>query len=201
MIEYVFRKVEQVKYRSIFDLFTDVCEKAHVSSILVGGFAVNYHKFTRATNDVDFMMTEEDFEKVRPLLEEAGYALATKQSLVTRMTWRGGDPTKESGFFIDLDILFVDPKTFQGVLAGSHEANFQGAKTRVISLHHLMAMKLYSLKNSSGAREDPDLTDLVRLVQNNKIDMKSALFRDLWLKYGTAELYDKIVEKVRLWKS
>jgi len=31
---------------------------------LIGGFAVNYYKVARYTADVDFLIAEEDFEKV-----------------------------------------------------------------------------------------------------------------------------------------
>ena len=41
--------------RSIFHLISDVTHKEGVPCVLIGGFAVNFHKVTRQTADVDFL--------------------------------------------------------------------------------------------------------------------------------------------------
>jgi hypothetical protein len=46
-------------------------------------------------------------------------------------------------------------------------------------------------------REFKDAADIVQLVIANKIDVRSGKFKQLCLRYGTEELYRKIVEAVK----
>jgi hypothetical protein len=54
------------------ELFADISKRAGVTCVLIGGFAVNYYNFTRQTADIDFLLTEEDFFKIKKSLEDAG---------------------------------------------------------------------------------------------------------------------------------
>ena len=151
--------------------------------------------------DVDFMMTEANFEKAEPFFKEAGYSEVMKQHLYARLKRGGAEPDPAGGLFMDIDILFTEPSTFERIFIEAREAEIRGAKIKVISLDHLMAMKLHSLKNNPEGRRDPDLTDLVRLIQINKVNAESDFFREFCRKYGTQEIYDNIVQKVKLWKT
>ena len=53
-----------MEYHSAFHLISDTINKTGVSCVLIGGFAVNYYKFSRQTADIDFLITEEDFNKI-----------------------------------------------------------------------------------------------------------------------------------------
>ena len=59
-----------MKEETLFDLVSEVIQEANVSAILIGGFAVNYHGVMRQTQDVDFLMAEQDYNKVRSLFEK-----------------------------------------------------------------------------------------------------------------------------------
>lgn len=74
--------------RTLFDLISEIFQKANVSAILIGGFAVNYHQFSRTTGDIDFLMTEEDFEKTQPLFKEAGCEEVSRNKLFVTLKSR-----------------------------------------------------------------------------------------------------------------
>ena len=160
---------------------------AKIPFLLVGSFAVNYYQFSRATADVDVMMAEENYERALVLLKKNSYREIVRTALFARL--KGSEP-----LLMDLDILFVDLKTFEGMMKESNEAKVGGAKLRVPTLNHLIALKLHSLKNNFENREMPDLRDIINLVQINRIDVRTESFRGLCLKYGTQEIYDKIVQ-------
>ena len=70
-----------------------------------------------------------------------------------------------------------------------------GRKFTVPSVEHLIALKLHSIKNNPKLRENKDMADIVELIGVNKIEVRKDSFRDLCLKYGNKELYDKILER------
>jgi len=178
--------------KDVFLLMASQCRKAGVPFVLVGGFAVNFHNVTRNTEDVDFLMTEENFEKARPFLKEAGYSQVIKQHLFVRVR---KDEDIE-GRFLDIDILFTDSQTFNAILSDACDLDLGEDKIKVVSLNHLLAMKLHSLKNNPDGREDPDMTDLTKLVRFNRLDVRAHPFKELCLKYGNESIYDRILKRV-----
>ena len=178
-----------MKYKTVFNLIATEFGKAKVPFVLVGGFAVNHYKVSRATADVDLIMTEESYARALPLLEQNGYRETMRTSLFARLGARGV-------LLMDLDVLFVDQKTFDGIARESGKTEIEGKKIKIPSLSHLIALKLHSLRNNFVHREIPDLSDIVNLIKINQIDVKRDSFRELCLKYGTQELYDRILRAV-----
>ena len=176
-------------HANIFHLFADTLGKAQISFVLIGGFAVNYYQFTRVTGDVDFMMTEGDFDKALPLLEKSGCQLLVRTQLFA--TLKSIIPP-----YLPTDILFVDQETMRGILEEAGEADLVGQKLRVPSLKHLFALKLHALKNNLKHRESRDLRDIIELVKHHQIDVKSDSFRDLCRKYGNEMIYEKIIGSI-----
>ena len=180
--------------RDVFLLMAEQCREADAPFVLVGGFAVNFHNVTRNTEDVDFLMTEESFEKARPRLAEAGYSQMMKQHLYARLR----KESDSAGRFLDIDILFTNPETFNTILKGARDLELGPEKIKVVSLQHLMAMKLHSLKNNPEGREDPDVSDLVKLVRFNQVDARTPAFKELCLKYGDESIYNKVIKRIGL---
>ena len=65
------------------------------------------------------------------------------------------------------------------------------AGVRVVSLRHLLALKCHAIKHGHPGRIVKDADDVLRLVAANKLDMNEPGMRDLFLKHGTAELYEE----------
>ena len=164
---------------------SEILDRAGIPFVLIGGFAVNYYQFSRATGDVDFMMTEENFDRAWPLLKRAGCQLMVRTPLFA--TFKGNVPP----YFL-VDILFVEENTMKGVLEKGKEAEVAGRKLHVPSLEHLLALKLHALKNNLDHRESKDLRDIIEMARENKLDAKSTSFQKLCLEYGTPEIYEKI---------
>lgn len=53
-----------------------------------------------------------------------------------------------------------------------------------------------TIKHNLKIRESKDLPDIIDLIRINKIDFKGKEFKELCLKYGTEEIYRKIVERM-----
>jgi hypothetical protein len=177
-----------MKYPTIFHLISSVCAEKNIPFILIGGFAVNFHKVTRQTADLDFLMTREDFGKIAGLLQEEGFRQEYSQDVFARLT-------SEKSYFMDLDFMFVDNETLDKIIKEAKSATIAGQKFAVPCLDHLIALKLHAIKYNPKTREYKDLADILELIKVNEVDIHNKAFKDLCLKYGTEELYNKILER------
>ena len=176
--------------RSVFHLISDVIQKEEVSCILIGGFAVNYYKVTRQTADVDFLITKEDFDKIFTHLEKAGYQKGLAQENFTQL--KSGRVS-----LMDIDFMFVDQETLSKILKESQKIKIAKQEFYVPSLDHLIALKLHAIKYNPKIRLIRDLPDVINLIRINKVNVHSEKFKTLCFKYGTEEIYTKILEGVQ----
>lgn len=179
-----------MNYKNIFHLIADISKKTDVSCILIGGFAINYYKVTRQTADVDFLITEEGFKKIAPLLEKAGYKQDFVQEVFVRLK-------SNQLYLMDIDFMFVDKDTLDKIIKDGKKIGIAGQEFIIPSLNNVIALKLHSLKYNLKLRENKDLPDIISLIRINKLDYKTKEFKKLCFKYGTEEIYHKILE--RMW--
>ena len=175
-----------MKDETIFHLISDIADKNGVSCVLIGGFAVNHYKVTRQTLDVDFLITKEDFERILPLLRNAGYKTDYSQEVFTRLK-------SNQLMLMDIDFMFVDEDTLSKIIKDGEKINIANKKFIVPSLNNLIALKLHSIKYNPNMSEMKDLPDIINLIRINKMDFRNNNFRTLCLKYGTEEIYSRIV--------
>ena len=178
-----------MKYPTVFHLISALSKKENVSCVLIGGFAVNYYKVTRQTADVDFLITKEDFDKIVGLLEEAGFKQDYTQEVFARLK-------SNTPYLMDLDFMFVDKETLEKIIKEAKLINIAGEKFLVPSLNHLIALKLHAIKYNPKIHEFKDLLDIIELIKVNKVNIKTNEFKNLCLKFGTEELYHKILNGV-----
>ena len=173
--------------RSVFHLISDVTHREGVPCVLIGGFAVNYYKVTRQTADVDFLITKEDFDKILKSLENVGYQQTLYQDIFVKLE------SKQISL-LDVDFMFIDQETLSKILKEGEEIKIAGQKFIVPSLHHLIALKLHSIKYNYKIRFVKDFPDIVNLIRNNKVNIQDKKFQKLCLKYGTKDIYQQLVE-------
>ena len=178
-----------MKYPSVFHLAEKVFREAKATCVLIGGFAVNSYKVTRQTADVDFLITPEDFKKIRERFAQEGYRPQFEHDTFVRL--RGHEFN-----ILDIDFMFVDKDTLMEIEQNGMEIKIAGKTFRVPSVEHLIALKLHSIKNNPQGRQFKDFPDIINLIRVNKVKYKEKKFRDLCLKYGTENLYSKIIESV-----
>ena len=172
--------------RSVFHLISDFTREQGVPCVLIGGFAINHYRVTRQTADVDFLITKDDFGKIVGLLEKAGYKKSLLQENFAQL---------ESGrlSLLDVDFMFVDQSTLEKIMNEGQKVKIVGQVFTVPSLDHLIALKLHSIKGNPKIRLTRDLPDIINLIRINDVNIKDKKFKELCLKYGTLELYNKIL--------
>lgn len=174
--------------KTVVDLVEEIFKDCNVPCLLVGGFAVNAHGYARMTFDADYVIPEEKISLLTEAFQKRGFKESFKGNIHIRFS---GPPEYKT----EVDLLFVNDKTFQE-LAHASELKQIGSRTcRVISLNHLIAMKLHAIKCHAENREHKDLNDIRELIKENNLDTRGQAFKDLCLKFGTEELYHKIISK------
>ncbi len=185
------RVIDKVmEYTDIFHLLSTDFKNKSIFCALIGGFAVNYYKVTRQTADIDFLADKKDIEKIVDILEPAGYIFEKNHQVFARFA-------APANYLMDVDFMFVGSETLSRIIREGKEIYIAGQEFTVPSLDHLIALKLHSLKYNLKIREFKDLPDIINLIIINKIDTKGEQFRGLCMKYGTEELYNRIIDNIR----
>jgi len=170
----------------MFALLARVFRESCARPLLAGGYAVNALGCSRFTNDIDFMVTAEEFAGIARQLVRQGFQEALRNDLVARFTGPGPDDRM-------VDFIFVDGRTKERLLADAGQTVIAGEPFALPSVRHLVAMKLHAIKSDPRRRELVDLPDIVTVLQRNGVDVRDESFRAMCLKFGDAELYEKIL--------
>jgi hypothetical protein len=96
-----------------------------------------------------------------------------------------------------LDVMFVDETTFDLMWRESEARDFAGRMARIPCLDHLLALKLHALKQSLPHRTSRDAEDVEVLARRNQLDLTDPRYEQLFLKYGTRELYETFLRLLR----
>jgi hypothetical protein len=153
--------------------------------VVVGGFAVIEHGYARLTLDFDLLVQREARERWHALMSDVGYKAVQEKETFDQYAVR-------EGIGWPVDLMLVNEATFQGIWAASKPVSIQDAPVQLVSLEHLLSLKLHALKHTHLGRFFKDFDDVVHLVAANSVDLRSPAIRDLFLRYGNADLYGKI---------
>lgn len=157
--------------------------------LIVGGYAVAAHGHTRATFDVDFLVRQAERDAWFTRLRGAGLKLFGETSAFAQFS----QPLEGDG----LDLMLVDEPTFQQMWQASEERAFGSSSARVPCLDHLLALKLHALKQALPNRTSKDVEDVEILARRHRLDLRDPRYEQLFLKYGTREIYDTFLRLLR----
>lgn len=159
--------------------------KAHKRFILIGGHAFNVHGISRSTGCVDLMVESDDALFWRELLESLQYEVFHQTSSFIQ-----SKPTSLAAWPVDL--MLVSRETMTKALTDSSPTDIFGPTVAVASVGSLIAMKLHALKYVDAVRALKDQSDLLALLQQAGILTQSEAFRQLCVRYGTLDIYERI---------
>jgi hypothetical protein len=153
--------------------------------LLAGGHAVIAHGHRRTTVDLDLIVRRSDLENWRKLLLGLAYTLYRENPAFAQFN----APNEMSQ---PLDLMLVTDETFDRFLVEAVPTSAESVTTRTVCLQHLLALKCAAIKHGHAGRIFKDADDVIRLVLENRIDLNADKYRELFLKYGTPEFYEKV---------
>src|SRR5687767_807526 len=169
----------------LFQQIEEESRKRGLESLVVGGLAVNFHGYSRDTADLDLLVRQELRGEWIKLFSELGYRLFSDRPAFCQL-----DPPQAGAWPVDL--MFVREPTFREFLRFSMRVEMFGERVLIPALEHLIALKLHALKHGRMERYLKDYLDVEGLVRVNKIDVHQEKIRELFLKYGTVDVYEKV---------
>jgi hypothetical protein len=165
-----------------------ICEMAGTRGLpvlFIGGHAVIAHGHPRNTFDVDLLINREDRHAWSGLLEGLGYTLLAQTTAFLQMQ----APDEHT---LPVDLLMVNEQTFTMMVAAARWQEPLPLNARIVSLSHLLALKCHAIKHGHPGRVEKDVDDVIGLVAANRVEIKAPEWRELFLKYGPPELYEKL---------
>jgi hypothetical protein len=170
---------------NVFGAITQAAEKRGLAFLLAGGHAVIAHGHPRNTFDIDLIIRRADRAPWEDLVRNLEYSFHREGP-----TFLQFNPPQTG--MLPLDLMMVGDDTFTKLMADAvpGPASAEGAK--VVSLQHLLALKCHAIKYGHERRIVKDADDVISLAQANKLDPNEPAIRDLFLKHGTPELYEKV---------
>jgi len=158
---------------------------ANLPFLVIGGLAINLYGYSRETADLDLLICSNQRSQWIELFSRLDFTVYHDGGNFIQLS-----STEQAAWPVDL--MLVQGKTFHPMFAASREVDLYGTHPRVPSLEHLLALKLHALKNTRLNRFLKDFLDVENLLRINKLEIKSEDVRQLFLKYGTVELYEKV---------
>lgn len=137
----------------------DALASSAIPYALCGGMAVIVHGYPRLTKDIDLLIREQDLDRSRSVLKQAGYTIESGV-----IPFDLGKPTERRVFrvtkikdqeFLTVDLVLVNP-LLEDVWSGREAHEAEGKLLSVVSLEGLARMKRL-------AGRPQDLADLFHL--------------------------------------
>lgn len=173
-------------------ILRDIATRAAATNLkflLSGGHAVISHGYARNTFDLDLIVLRDDQEQWRKLLAQSGYHPV--HQAMTFIQFQG-----ERDGTMPVDLMLVNGETFTKLLTEAVSAPGTTA-IKVVSLRHLLALKCHAVKHGHSGRIVKDADDLINLVSINRINLEDDAIRDIFLRHGTPDLYEKVRRATR----
>lgn len=160
-----------------------------MSFLLIGGRGLEAHGYVRNTLDLDLLIRLSDLDRLGERLREFGYVLTAETAIFSR--WRSVDPA-----MVDLDLLYVDPSTFEKLDRDAVTMNCGELSLRVPSIEGIIALKLHAMSNQAD-RRIRDTQDIQAILRLNPEAVALDDLRALCEKYGPSGIFDIIHDEAR----
>jgi hypothetical protein len=159
-------------------------EKEKIDFALIGAFALQTYGYVRATQDIDFILRKKDQARTTAYLESLGYETLYRSSGYSNHV----HSLRELG---RIDFVYTDDRSadilFRQCVKSSH---WEGVMLPVISPEHLIALKVFAMKNDSTRifREMSDIQEILRVT-----GLKAEVIRHYFEKFGQIKWYDELI--------
>jgi hypothetical protein len=171
--------------REVFDLLSRIQQRTGLNLLIIGGWALHAHGFSRNTNDVDCMTAITDDAVIGQELVRAGFECFAELPSFRRFRHR-------LEHCIVLDVMRVDAATFAKVWDGARKFEIEGFTLHVPSLPHLIALKVHAARSEN--RTDQDMLDVINLLRVNPGGISSVALREICDRFGTPQLTARLAE-------
>lgn len=155
-------------------------QRGEIRFLLIGGRSLEAHGYVRTTKDVDFLIAHTNIPTMNHLLETAGFQRLRENNICSR--WQHKTLLHE-----DVDLMFVDPSTFEKLSADAVEWKLEHILLKVPSVQNLIALKIHAIHNNPD-RRSKDGQDICTLLDLHPEALDAEAFSRICLKFGDPAL-------------
>lgn len=162
-------------------------EKLKLPYLLVGGHAVILYGVTRFTRDVDFLIPATSIDAWTYFLTKTfRYRLFQSSHAFLRFE-------NESLDQFPIDFMLVNQSTWKKLALGIEIKQLSpGIMVKLPNPTHLIAMKMVALDSPHRRKDNVDWSDIIHIIQEQKLSIEDPVFRDLILRYGGEKTLKKL---------
>ncbi len=173
------RKLVNIVSGDIHNIATEIAKdfnELNLEYCIIGGIALAPYNFSRATEDVDFLVSKKAFKTIESELIGRGYTFIPGSK--KNMWYHSG--TKKTR----IDILIEGDRNNGQLMPNPLSVRKKISGVWYLSLTHLIEFKII-------AGRPQDLVDVIRLIKENSLDKDFSLKLDNKLRTKFLELYNK----------
>ena len=163
-------------------------EKEGITAALIGGFALAALGATRATTDLDLLVSGERADDVHRLMQRMGYKELHRSQ-------DAANYAAEDERLGRVDFLFARRHYSTAMLARAKPRSVAGLQIKVVEAEDVIGLKVQSSSNNPK-RLRLDLADIERLLQANP-DIELALVREYFALFDRENELDEILVRMR----
>lgn len=171
-------------FRSALHSVIEKFDKESIQYALIGGFALHFWGYSRATQDLDFIAIGNQKDQIRKSMEQLGFKVYKETENVAHYE-------KESA---RIDFIFSRRAHGAKVLQRACDMNFFELKLKVARPEDIIGLKVQSMANNP-IRWLREMADIENLVLKNKGNLDLDLIADYFKLFGKEKDWLGILER------
>jgi len=179
-----------MNFELVFKELLQKFSEQNVRFALIGGFALHVAGFTRATDDIDFLIEAEDLVKVKDIMSRLGYELTHESSEFSNY-WHPMAPLGA------VDYLHAHRVYTRNMLsrAKNHKILYN-LETPVLIPEDIIGLKVQSMVNNSQ-RYSLDMADIEYLIRENFDKLDLNIIRDYFNLFNRGHELDNLLKRAK----
>jgi len=181
-----------MKLEYVLKMLMETFRAAGIDFALSGGLALSTMNMARFTKDIDFIVYEEDKEKVENIMAEFGYE---KQKFSTDEIVSYGSPLKVFG---QVDFLLARRKYTRAMMRNADLRPVFGGELEVNTVRpeDLIGLKVQAICNDFENRYLIDKPDIQRLLKLHRNKMDMDLVREYFRIFDKEEWLNEWLQEI-----
>lgn len=178
-----------MEFKLVIEKILAEFEKAKVRYALMGGFALGALGIPRATVDIDFLVLNEDMERVSRIMTDMGYRCVYESENVSQYA-------SSEKIFGEVDFLHAFREASIGMLERAEDIKIFGKELtiKVVKPEDLIGLKVQAMANDE-TRCAVDLADIEALMSYYATKLDWPLIEEYFSIFGMSETAKKLRRK------
>jgi hypothetical protein len=178
-------------FATVLRFIIEKFEQEKIAFAIIGGFALQFSGITRATRDIDLLVSSSDSNRVKEIITGYGYKIIHESEDILNFI----SDKPELG---RVDFLLAHRKYATAILQRAQEKEIFGGKLKlkVITVEDQIGLKIQSSSNDPQRRAQ-DMADIELLIKNNYPNLDLAILGEYFDLFERRQELDSIIKRIK----